>query len=136
MGIVKLKGDLYDNLAAADRAEAEFVKTVDAYVANTGIVAPEETLPVPRDGFAQSILTELDLNAAGIINVIWATGYSFDFSLVKLPITDGDGLPIQRRGVTSFPGLFFVGLPWLHKAKSGLIYGLSEDAPYIAERSR
>ena len=39
MGIVKLKGDLYDNLAAADRAEAEFVKTVDAYVANTGIVA-------------------------------------------------------------------------------------------------
>src|SRR5262249_10099821 len=42
--------------------------------------------------------------------------------------------PIQTRGVTAFPGLFFVGLPWLHTAKSGLIYGLSEDARYVADR--
>jgi putative flavoprotein involved in K+ transport len=133
-GIVKLRGDLYDNLAAADRAEAELVKAIDAYIASTGIVAPEETLPVLRDGFDQEILTELDLDAAGITNVIWATGYSFDFSLVKLPVTDGDGFPIQTRGVTAFAGLFFVGLPWLHTAKSGLIYGLAEDARYVADR--
>jgi putative flavoprotein involved in K+ transport len=133
-GIVKLKGDLYDNLAAADSAEAELVKTIDAYVARTGIAAPAETLPVLRDGFGQDILTELDLNAAGITNVIWATGYDFDFSLVKLPVTDGDGFPIQTRGVSAFPGLFFVGLPWLHTAKSGLIYGLSEDARHVADR--
>ena len=133
-GVVKLKGDLYDNLAAADRAETELVKAIDAYVARTGIVAPEETLPVLRHGFDQHILTELDLNAAGITNVIWATGYGFDFSLVKLPVTDGDGFPIQTRGVSAFPGLFFVGLPWLHTAKSGLIYGLSEDARYVADR--
>jgi putative flavoprotein involved in K+ transport len=30
--------------------------------------------------------------------------------------------------------LFFVGLPWLHTAKSGLIYGLREDACYVADR--
>lgn len=133
-GIVKLKGDLHDNLAAADRAEAELVKAIDAYVAKTGIAAPEETLPVLREGFDQEILTELDLNAAGITNVIWATGYSFDFSIVKLPVVDGDGFPIQTRGVTAFSGLFFVGLPWLHTAKSGLIYGLAEDAHYVADR--
>ena len=40
----------------------------------------------------------------------------------------------QTRGVTAFPGLFFVGLPWLHTAKSGLIYGLAEDARYVADR--
>jgi putative flavoprotein involved in K+ transport len=132
--IVRLKGDLHDNLAAADRAEAEFVKAVDACVVANGMAAPEESLPVPRDGFDQKILTELDLKAACITNVIWATGYSFDFSMIKLPVTDSDGFPVQTRGVTAFPRLFFVGLPWLHTAKSGLIYGLSEDARYIADR--
>jgi putative flavoprotein involved in K+ transport len=133
-GIVKLGSDLHDNLAAADLTEAEFVEAVDAYVAATGLSAPEETLPVLRDGFDQKILTELDLTASGITNVIWATGYSFDFSLVKLPVTDGDGFPIQTRGASAYQGLFFVGLPWLHTAKSGLIYGLAEDACYIADR--
>lgn len=133
-GIVELAGDLHDNLAAADRAEAEFIKSVDAYVARTGMTVPEETLPAFRDGFAQPILTELDLKAAGITNVIWATGYSFDFSTIKLPVVDGDGFPIQTRGVSAYPGLFFVGLPWLHTAKSGLIYGVGEDASFIADR--
>jgi putative flavoprotein involved in K+ transport len=133
-GIVRLSGDLYDNLAAADRAEAEFIRAVDTYIAATAISVSEETLPVLRDGFHQEILTELDLSAAGITNVIWATGYSFDFSLVRLPVTDSDCFPIQTRGVTAYPGLFFVGLPWLYTAKSGLIYGLGEDARFIADR--
>jgi len=133
-GIVKLGSDLPNNLAAADRAEAEFTKAVDAYVAATGMLAPEETLPILRDGFDQDILTELDPTVSGITNVIWATGHSFDFSLVKLPVTDSDGFPIQTRGVSAYPGLFFLGLPWLHTAKSGLIYGLAQDARYIADR--
>jgi cation diffusion facilitator CzcD-associated flavoprotein CzcO len=132
--VVKLRGDLHDNLAEADRAEAEFVKAVDAYVDSTGMSAPAEALPVLCDGFSQRILTELDLAAAGVTNVIWATGYTFDFSMIRLPVTDDDGFPIQTRGVSAFPGLFFVGLPWLYTAKSGLIYGLTEDARYIADR--
>jgi putative flavoprotein involved in K+ transport len=133
-GIVKLGSDLHDNLAAADRAEAEFVTAVDAFIAANAVSAPEQALPVLRDGFDQEIKTELDLKAAGVTNVIWGSGYSFDFSMVKVPVTDGDGFPVQTRGVTAFPGLFFVGLPWLHTAKSGLIYGLTEDARYIADR--
>lgn len=132
--VLTLAGDLHDNLAAADRAEAELVKAVDAYVAQTGMVVPEEALPVLTDGFAQPIPTELDLKAAGITSVIWATGYDFDFSIVRLPVVDGDGFPIQTRGVTAYPGLYFVGLPWLHTAKSGLIYGVGDDASYIADR--
>ena len=133
-GVVMLAGDLRDNLAAADRSEADLVKAVDAHVAQTRMVAPEETLPALTYGFAQPVLTELDLKAAGITNVIWATGYNFDFSIVRLPVVDGDGFPIQTRGVTAYAGLFFVGLPWLHTAKSGLIYGVGEDASYIADR--
>jgi hypothetical protein len=133
-GKIEFAPDLYENLSAADRFEADFVKRVDAYIARTGMAAPEETLAVLRDGFDQEIKTELDLKAAGVTNVIWATGYGFDFSMIKLPVTDDDGFPIQKRGVSAFPGLFFVGLPWLHTAKSGLIFGVGEDARYIADR--
>ena len=133
-GVIKLAGDLHDNLVVADRAEAEFTQSVDAYVAASGMTVPEEALPVLRDGFAQPILTELDLKAAGITNVIWATGYSFDFSMIRLPVVDDDGFPVQTRGVSPYPGLFFAGLPWLHTAKSGLIYGVAEDACYVAGR--
>jgi putative flavoprotein involved in K+ transport len=133
-GKVELEPDLHDNLVAADRFEANFVRQVDAYIARTGTAAPEETLPALNDGFEQPIVTELDLDTAGITNVIWATSYDFDFSLVKVPIFDADGFPLQTRGVTEYSGLYFVGLPWLHNAKSGLIYGVGDDAAYIAQQ--
>ena len=65
--------------------------------------------------------------------MIWATSYAFDFSLVKLPILDADGFPIQQGGVTAYPGLYFVGLPWLSTAKTGLLYGVGENARLIAK---
>lgn len=129
---IRLASDLHDNLARADQHEADFTKAVDAYVAATGMVAPEETLPVLRDGFAAPLLAELDLMAAGVTTVIWATSYKFDFSFIRLPVFDADGFPIQRRGVADYPGLFFVGLPWLHDAKSGLLYGVGDDAAHVA----
>jgi len=132
--VVELAGDLHDNLAAADRAEAEFARSVDAFIAEAEILAPLERLPALRDGFVQPILRELDLNAAGITNVIWATGYTFDFSWIKLPVVDDDGFPVQVRGEAEYPGLYFAGLPWLHSAKSGLIYGVGEDALHVAGR--
>ena len=129
-----LAPDLHDSLAKADQCEADFAKAVDTYIAETGIATPQETLPSLRDGFMRPLTTELDIEAANITNVIWATGYRFDFSLVKLPILDDDGYPIQTRGVTAREGLFFVGLPWLHNGKSGLIYGVGDDAAYVAKK--
>jgi putative flavoprotein involved in K+ transport len=107
---------------------------VDDYIAKTKIDAPEEKLPILRDGFVQKELLDLDLKSSGIGSVIWATGYKFDFSFVKLPVVDADGFPIQQWGVTNYQGLYFVGMPWLHNAKSGLLYGVGEDAAYIASR--
>jgi putative flavoprotein involved in K+ transport len=127
-----LAGDLKENLANADKLEADFVKSVDEFIAKNGIEAPEETLLRLRDGFLMEAPAEVDLGDANITTVIWATGYRFDFSLVHFPVLDGDGYPIQQRGVTAFPGLYFVGLPWLHNAKSGLLFGLQQDAAYIA----
>lgn len=85
-----------------------------------------------RDGYEQEQITELDLNAAGISTVIWAKGYTRDFSLVKLPVVDPDGYPIQTRGVTRLEGLYFSGKPWLHNRRSGILFGVGDDADYLA----
>jgi putative flavoprotein involved in K+ transport len=44
------------------------------------------------------------------------------------------GRPVQQRGVTSAPGLFFLGLHWMHTFKSGLLSGVGADAEYIADK--
>ena len=133
-GKLILAPDLKENLAKADKFEADFIKAIDEYIAKTKMQVPEESFPVLLDGYDLAVVTELDLKTADITNVIWATSYKFDFSFIKLPILDGDGYPIQKRGVTNYPGLYFVGLPWLHNAKSGLIYGVGDDAAYIAKK--
>ena len=127
-----LAQDLKVKLAHADQFEADFVMRIDEFIAKNDVNAPKEILPVLTDGYGVAEVPELSLKDANITAVIWATGYSFDFSLVHLPIFDSDGYPIQNRGVTGNPGLYFVGLPWLHNAKSGLLFGLPQDAGYIA----
>ena len=129
---VRLARDLHMNLVAADRFEANFVAQIDSYIEGRGLAMPQEILPHLAAGFEQPERDELDLRQANVNSVIWATGYSFDFSMVGLPVFDRDGYPIQQRGVTDCAGLYFVGLPWLHNAKSGLIFGVAEDAEYIA----
>ena len=77
---------------------------------------------------------ELDLRAAAIRSVIWATGYSLDFRWVELPVFDACGQPVHRRGITAAPGISFLGLAWLHKPTSSFLCGVGEDASYLAER--
>ena len=129
---VRLARDLHKNLENADQFEARLVKRIDSFIEENQMTVPQETLPKLAAGFDQPERDELDLKKSGIGSVIWATGYSFDFSMVRLPILDSDGYPVQRRGVTEYPGLYFLGLPWLHNARSGLIFGVSEDAAYVA----
>jgi putative flavoprotein involved in K+ transport len=127
-----LAPDLHENLAKIDQFELEVLKTIDGYIHEHGLDAPTEDVPQLRDGYEQPIIDELDLKAAGINTVIWAIGYTFDYSLVKLPVRDADGFPIQTSGVTSYPGLYFVGMPWMPSEKSGFLLGVDESAKHIA----
>ena len=131
-GTIRLAPDLKESLAKADAFEADIVGQVDAFIELNGLDAPEESLPALRDGYEVAEVTELDLSSAGITTIVWAMGYDFDFSLVHAARLDSDGYPVQTRGVTEYPGLFFVGLPWLYKRKSGLLMGVGEDAEFIA----
>ena len=51
---------------------------------------------------------------------------------MRLPVLDRDGYQIQKRGVTEYDGLYFLGMPWLHSWKSGILFGVGDDAAYLA----
>lgn len=129
---VVLAPDLHENLAKIDQFEREVLTMIDGYIQEHGLDAPPEDVPQLRGGYEQPIVEELDLKAAGINTVIWAMGYTFDYSLVKLPVRDEDGFPIQTNGVSNYPGLYFVGLPWMPSERSGFLLGVGEAAQRIA----
>jgi putative flavoprotein involved in K+ transport len=129
-----LAADVKDNLARIDKFEADLVKSVDDFIARSGLDAPEEILPQLRDGYAVEPPARLDLTAAGVTSIVWAMGYTFDYSWIHLPVLDADGYPQQQRGVTAYPGLYFVGLHWQYTAKSDLFLGVGEDAAFVAEQ--
>lgn len=79
------------------------------------------------------------VSAAGepfdVANVVWCTGFERDFSWIDLDVFDGTGEPRHTRGVVEdASGLYFVGLPWLHRPTSSLIGGARRDAAHIADR--
>jgi putative flavoprotein involved in K+ transport len=127
--------DLADNLAWGDEQARTWLQAIDDLIAQQGIEAPGEDWPddlLASEGSPQEAPTELSLADTGITTVIWAMGYRPDLAWVGLPFLDTDGYPIQRRGVTSVPGLYILGLDWLHTARSGLFTGVGEDAAYLA----
>jgi putative flavoprotein involved in K+ transport len=70
-----------------------------------------------------------------VANVIWCVGYEHTARWIEVPIDRDDGWPQQRRGVVaSAPGLYFIGLPFLHSINSSLVVGVGRDAAYLAEQ--
>ena len=45
---------------------------------------------------------------------------------------DGAGYPVAPGGITACPGLYFTGLDWMTWRKSGIIYGVGDDARGVA----
>jgi putative flavoprotein involved in K+ transport len=129
----RFTSDLGERLAFADRRfDEEFRPLFDAYIAAAGIDAPADDRP-PADDFVPPVVTEVDLDRAGIRSVLWATGYRLDFSWVDIPVFDDWGYPRHVRGVTEQPGLYAVGLPWLHSEPSGVFAGVGADAAHVVE---
>jgi putative flavoprotein involved in K+ transport len=124
--------DLYENLGKADGFEMFGKQMIDGFIEANGIDAPVEEIQPMHDGFEQPLIEELDLRAEGVSTVIWATGYRYDYSLVKLPVFDEQGYPVQDRGVTAYPGLYFVGLFWAPSIKPGTLAGVGDSARHIA----
>lgn len=76
-----------------------------------------------------------DGRVLNVQSIIWATGFKPNFAWIKLPIFDENGYPLHHRGVVeAVPGLYFLGLPFLHTFKSAVVGGVGEDARYLALR--
>ncbi|HEY5730384.1 MAG TPA: NAD(P)-binding domain-containing protein [Anaerolineales bacterium] len=130
-GKVMLAPDLMENLTKVDKAEKEIIAMIDTYIDTNNIKLPQEILPNLQDGYSAEVITELDLKSSNINSVIWGIGYTADYSLVKLPVIDEDGFALQKRGVTRYPSLYFIGMNWLNTRKSPTLLGVGEDVEYI-----
>jgi putative flavoprotein involved in K+ transport len=132
--MIFLSPDLKENLTKIDNFMIKLKKQIDGFIEANQIEAEEApSRNGLMDGYAAEIIEDLDLSAEGIKTIIWATGYQFDYSWIEFPVLDEDGYPIQKRGVSDVPGLYFLGLHWLYKRRSGLPWGVGEDAAYLAE---
>jgi putative flavoprotein involved in K+ transport len=116
--------------------EKKILPTIDKVIEENNLDVPDEELQVLNDGFNQEIVEELDLKESNINTIIWATGYTRDYSYIKTnkKIIDDMGFPIQKRGVTEEVGLYFIGIVWLYKLGSSLLYGAGEDAEYLVQQ--
>ena len=87
------------------------------------IAGVEDGMPVTTDGLRLEVS-----------NVIWCTGYTTGFDWINLPVFDEDRHPDHTRGVVATqPGLYFVGLYFLHAVWSETITGVQPDAKHVID---
>ncbi|WP_111885194.1 MULTISPECIES: NAD(P)/FAD-dependent oxidoreductase [unclassified Acinetobacter] len=133
---IQFKADLKQNLESGDAALHAFYDQADEYVRANGLDLPAEPqarqlLPNP-ECVTQPIL-ELDMQAANITSVIWASGFSYDFDWLQVNAFDEQKKPKHKRGISDERGIYFLGLPYLTGRGSSFIWGVWHDAKYIAE---
>ncbi|WGD36549.1 NAD(P)/FAD-dependent oxidoreductase [Lysinibacter sp. HNR] len=138
-GTVHFAPDLATNIANGDANYLSLLDEADAYIARNGLDLPEEpearTLGPDPESVTNPIL-ELNLADAGITSVIWATGFGVDYEWLKVNAFDSDGKPKHHRGVSTEPGVYFLGLPWQSHRGSSFIWGVWHDAKYLTDHIR
>ncbi|HSS61172.1 MAG TPA: NAD(P)-binding domain-containing protein [Candidatus Limnocylindrales bacterium] len=125
---IRLADDLAQSIQAGDDMSRALMKWVEALCEKRGMPVPWEVPPPP--GFTGR--TELDVRGDDITTVIWTSGYRPAYDWVHLPVCDDMGFPIQVDGQSSVPGLYFMGVHFMRKAQSAVLYGVGEDAEVVA----
>lgn len=135
-GALHFAGDLKKNLDKGDENYLSLLAEADAYIARNGLDLPLEPeakiLPQDPDCVSNPIQS-LDLANAGITSIIWATGFSADYSWIKLDAFNEKGMPAHQRGVSKEAGLYFLGLPWQSRRGSSFIWGVWHDAKFVTD---
>jgi putative flavoprotein involved in K+ transport len=135
-GTMRFGDDLATNIERGDANYLSVLDEADAFLVRNGISLPEEPearrfLPMPA--CVTDPVRSLDLKRAGIATIVWATGYSADYGWLHVNALDDDGRPRHQRGVSSEPGVYFLGLPWQTRRGSSFIWGVWYDAKYVAD---
>lgn len=135
-GKLTFLNDLAGNLERGDRNYLSLLDEADAFIANNGLSLPEEPearILSPQVDCVTNPLRKLDLADAGVSTIIWATGFSSDYSWLKVNAFDEVGRPKHQRGVSPEKGIYFLGLPWLSGRGSSFIWGVWHDAKHVAD---
>ena len=130
---LRFRPELRASLDQADRIYNGINAAIDKHIAKHAIDAPPASVyeSVWQPGGERE---RLNLRDAGITSVVWCIGFHPDFGWLDAPVFNGRGQPGHVRGVTAVPGLYFIGLPWLHTWGSGRFSGVARDALYLAEQ--
>ena len=128
-GTAQFSGSLRNQCILADLKLGRLLDNLDGWATRHGL--DPETEPPHR--FAPTHVEEsppllANLAAGDIKTVIWATGYQPDYSWLNVPVLDERGQIQHDGGVTSSPGLYLMGTPFLRRRKSTLIDGVGADA--------
>jgi putative flavoprotein involved in K+ transport len=126
--------DLEASLADGEKVYTSFVESVDRGIEKNGLRCdPSDARPHGGRSVRKDITT-LDLALAGISSIVWATGFRRDFDWIRSPSIAPGCDPVHVRGVSTQPGLFFLGLRWLHTRRSNFIDGAGADAAYVRDQ--
>lgn len=136
-GVMSFAPDLAKNIARGDASLMSLLDEADAYVERNGLDLPEEPDLRKIDSDPECVtnpILKLDLAEAGVATIIWATGFAVDYSWLKVDAFDERGRPRHQRGVSTEPGIYFLGLPWQSRRGSSFIWGVWHDAKHVADR--
>jgi putative flavoprotein involved in K+ transport len=135
---VYLQPDAATHIKFADDFSKKVKEMINQYIQKSELDAPspEEDHDDDPDESASCAtnITTLNLTENNITSIIWTTGFGGDFSYLKLPVFDDNGTLKHTDGISDIQGLYFLGLPWLRRRKSGIIPGIKDDAGFIAEK--
>jgi putative flavoprotein involved in K+ transport len=129
---LSFSADLPATTCAAQARMERLLQSIDALIAHSG--GGEGTSPAdPPQPFTSPVgPATLDLRRAGIATVIWATGYRPAYPWLRVPVLDRHGQIAHHRGVTRVPGLYVLGLRFLHRRDSSFVGGVGRDARFVA----
>jgi putative flavoprotein involved in K+ transport len=130
---VRLATDLPATVAAADQRMRQLLRRIDQHIEANGLgheMLPADRIPTVAPARA---VPDLDLRAAGIRTVVWATGYRRSYPWLRPPVLDSSGEIRQRRGRTPVPGLYVLGQRFQHYRSSNFIGGVGRDAASVAD---
>ena len=128
--------DLRENILRGDANYLGLLDQADEFVERNGLDLPEEPqarVLGPEAACIVEPILQLDLAAAGITSIVWATGFAADYSWMHVDAFDEAGRPKHQRGVAAEPGIYFLGLPWQSRRGSSFVWGVWHDAKYLAD---
>lgn len=131
---MRFADDPATQLAQGDQFFFDTLESFGLFATSCAMALPEDPKAWQRfdDPPASQPIGALSLRAQGLTSVLWAMGYGFDLGWIGLDVLDAEGAPTQRRGVTSVPGLYFLGLEWQSYLGSARVTGVGADAMSIA----